>query len=93
MRHSLLSALVAFALACATGPSTPPPVDGGAGDCAAAADNLMRMQCTQEVCAQSDCDTFAERCLSIESDIPDYLNTPCLARAVSCDAARACADE
>lgn len=81
-------------VACATSPEVTPSVDGGLGDCAAAADNIARrLQCAPEVCAGSDCDTFEERCRSIESDIPGYLNTPCLARAGTCQLARACADE
>ncbi len=85
----------AFLLAaCATSPEVTPSVDGGIGDCAAAADNVaQRLQCSPDVCAGSDCDTFEERCNSIESDIPGYLNTACLARAGSCQLARACADE
>src|SRR5512145_2271567 len=89
----ILSCGLVAALACATVPDAPPAVDGGVGDCAAAAVNLERMACTHEVCSQSDCDMFEERCLAIESDAPGYLNTPCLAAAGSCDAARACADE
>jgi hypothetical protein len=92
MRHLFLF-FYAFCVACATGPETPPSVDGGVGDCAAAAANIERLKCTHEVCSQTDCDMFEERCRSIESDAPGYLNTPCLARAVSCEAARACADE
>lgn len=77
----------------------PPPtpidagIDGGAGDCAAAAARLERLACAPaSVCSSTgDCDGFAERCEALERDIPGYVNTPCLASAADCAAAEACA--